>query len=640
MSTVKISALPAVTSINANTANTIFVGVDIPTGTTGKITATVLAAGLYSNNTLVVGQNNQQLPNTVASFSLAGESYVQTNFFNSNDGGTADHVITANSGSGGTDSTLFIDMGFANKNYQPGSEFNNIGNAIYPLDGYLYAQGNTGTSPGGNLVVGTTTSNTSLKFIVGGGSVSNIVAKMTSTGLVLNTQSYITFADGTTQTTAAATNAYSQAAFALSNTNSTRITSAYNQANLANSIASTAVQNTAIVQLQALTLTGNLIANSSGQGIFVDKFTSNSATFSQNMIVLGNLTANTLLGNIFFSNVVTTTTQSNSIIWFPQANTITQQTGQLWYYSNTQSLILDTDIAGDRLSISKVLFFRAFNSTGATIPANSFVRLISGVTSNQIPYIALADATSSANATVAGFVKNPIANGAYGFAYSQGIVEDLNTTGLGQNGEILFLSVTPGQSSNVAPLSGDSNTVVQLGRIILNDATQGKLFIQNQLRQAYGRTNGSVLYAYANNITSSNSLSINDGTGTVTANTLVANTYVFGSATANSGVTQLTNKSTAVTSNAISGQITMNNAALAGQAYVSFTVNNSYVQHVNDVIIVNVQNSVTTPNPYIVTVGKVAVGSFNITVYNADSGGGSSHSDAIVLNYAVMRVGS
>jgi len=637
MSTVKISALPSITTINANTSNTLFLGVDLPTLTTGRMTATVLAAGLYSNNALIVGQNLNPLPNTVAQFASSGNSYVQMNMVNYNDNGTFDIVVTANTG---TDSTYFFDAGLANKNYQAGIAYNNIGNAVNPLDAYVYAQGNTGTTPGGNLIVGTTTSNTSLKFIVGGGSAANIVAKMTSNSLVMNTQSFITFGDGTTQTTAAASNAYSQAAFALSNTNSVKLTSAYNQANLANSIANTAVQNTAIVQLQALTLTGNLIANSVGQGVFVDSFTSNSATFSRNMVVLGNLTANTLLGNIFFSNVVTTTTQSNSIIWFPQGGTVTQQTGQLWYYSNTQSLILDTDIAGDRLSISKVLFFRGYNSTGATIPANSFVRLISGVTSNQIPYIALADATSSANATVAGFVKISIANGAYGFAYSQGIVEDLNTTGLGQNGEILFLSVTPGQSSNVAPLSGNSNTVVQLGRIILNDATQGKLFIQNQLRQAYGRTNGSVLYAYANNITSSNTLSINDGTGTVTANTIVANTYVFGSATANSGVTQLTSKSTAVTSNAISGQITMNNAALAGQAYVSFTVNNSYVQHVNDVIIVNVQNGVTSPNPYIVTVGKVAVGSFNITVYNADSGGGSSHSDAIVLNYAVMRVGS
>jgi len=81
------------------------------------------------------------------------------------------------------------------------------------------------------------------------------------------------------------------------------------------------------------------------------------------------------------------------------------------------------------------------------------------------------------------------------------------------NGEIIFLSTTPGVASNVAPLSGNSNTVVQLGKIILSDATQGKVFIQNQLRQAYGKPNGSLLYAFANNITSSNTLNINDSTG-------------------------------------------------------------------------------------------------------------------------------
>ena len=230
------------------------------------------------------------------------------------------------------------------------------------------------------------------------------------------------------------------------------------------------------------------------------------------MVVLGNLTANTLLGNIFFSNVTTVTTQSNSILWTTQAGAVTQQTAQLWYYANTQSLILDTDIPGDRLSISKVLFFRVFNTTGATIPANSFVRLVAGVTANQIPLIALADATSAANATVAGFVKVAIANGAYGFAYSQGIVEDLNTTGIASTGDILFLSTTPGRASNVAPIDG-SNTVVQLGRVINSDATSGKLFIQNQLRQAYGRPNGALLYAFANNITASNTLNINESIG-------------------------------------------------------------------------------------------------------------------------------
>jgi hypothetical protein len=677
-------------------------------------------------------------------------------------------------------------MGWANKNYQPGFEFNNIGTAVRPNDGYLYTQGSANNNYG-NLIIGTTSTNTSLKFIVGGGSSANIVATMTSKGLVLNTQSYLVFGDGTIQTTAALPSSYETAAYAQANSANVLAQSAYNQANtalantiylqgglnsananisllfaidnaqntyaqsvntyaqsvntyaysayaqansassntiylqgglnsananisllfnyslaananasalntystsayaqantaLANTIylqgvtvcqntniqsawnlANTAVQNTAVIQLQTVSLSGNLIANTPGQSIFVDRFTSNSATFNQNLVVLGNLTANTLLGNVFFSNVVTTTSQSNSILWTTQAGAIAQQTAQLWYYSNTQSLILDTDIPGDRLSISKVLFFRAFNATGATIPANSFVRLVSGVTPNQIPYIALADATNSANATVAGFVKNSIANSAYGFAYSQGIVEDLNTTGLGANGDILFLSTTPGIASNVAPISGNSNTVVQLGRVILRDSSLGKLFIQNQLRQAYGRTNGSLLYAYANNITSSNTVSVNDSTqtltsnnivantitvanefvsGNISANTIIANTFVYGSATANGMVTQLTSKSTTVTSNGITGQITTHNAALAGQAYVTFTVNNSYVKHTNDIIIVNVQNSVTTPNPYLVGVSNVSVGSFNVTIYNADSGGGSSHSDAIVLNYAVMRVGN
>ena len=689
MSQVKISQLPQINTINANTANTLFAGVDIPTSATFQMTAHVLAQGLYSNEILNVGANQQNLPNTIAQFSLSGESYIQTNLVNTNDDGTADIVVTANSGSGGTDAANFIDMGYANKNYQPGSEFNNIGNAVNPKDGYLYVQGTAGSN-GGNLIVGTTISNTSLKFIVGGGTGANIVASMTSNSLVLNTQSFITFADGTKQITAAASNAYSQAAFALANsvnaaityqsgvdvtqntqiqgiqgvdlaqnsaisiiqgvdltqnswitsnvsyiagvdaTQNTNTQFAWNKAN-------TAVQNTAIVQLNTVQLTGNLIANSTGQGIFVDKFTSNTATFSQNIVVLGNLTANTLLGNIFFSNVVTTTSQSNSILWYPQASVPTQQVAQLWYYSNTQSLILDTDISGDRLSISKVLFFRGFNSTGATIPANSFVRLVSGATSNQIPYIALADATSSANATVAGFVKNAIANGAYGFTYSQGIVEDLNSTGLGQNGDILFLSTTPGLSSNTAP-TGAANTVVQLGRIILSDATQGKIFVQNQLRQAYGRPNGQLLYAYANNIVGSNTVSINDSTGIVTANTIVANTVIqYNAAVNNNTVTQITSKSTAVTSNGRTGQITTSNAALNKGVAVQFTVNNSYIVSNKDVVILNIASGATVG--YNISVNNITPGSFQVNLHNSDgTPSGSNASDTLVINYAIIRV--
>jgi len=48
MSTVKITELPEINTINANTANTVFVGVDIPTDVTGKFTYATLTDGIYS----------------------------------------------------------------------------------------------------------------------------------------------------------------------------------------------------------------------------------------------------------------------------------------------------------------------------------------------------------------------------------------------------------------------------------------------------------------------------------------------------------------------------------------------------------------------------------------------------------------
>ena len=240
MSTIKITQLQPLNQLQANTSNTIFVGVDIPSGVTGKITATTLAQGLYSNNALNVGINPNTLPNTIAQFALGGDSYIQTNLVNTNDGGSADIVVTANVGSGGTDSANFIDMGYANKNYQPGQEFNNIGTAISPLDGYLYVQGTKG-SLGGNLTIGTTTSNTTLKFMVGGGTAANVVATMTSNSLVLNTQSYLTFADGTKQLTAGSSVAntiYLQGALNSANANITYLFGAINTDNAALSLAS------------------------------------------------------------------------------------------------------------------------------------------------------------------------------------------------------------------------------------------------------------------------------------------------------------------------------------------------------------------------------------------------------------------
>lgn len=101
---------------------------------------------------------------------------------------------------------------------------------------------------------------------------------------------------------------------------------------------------------------------------------------------------------------------------------------------------------------------------------------------------------------------------------------------------------------------------------------------------------------------------------------------------AGSSVTQATSKTTGVTLNNICGRITMNGAALAAAAEVSFTLTNSSIA-ATDVVIVNIQ-SIGTAGSYFVTVGAVGSGSCSITIGNCSAG---SLSQAIVLNFAVIK---
>lgn len=97
-------------------------------------------------------------------------------------------------------------------------------------------------------------------------------------------------------------------------------------------------------------------------------------------------------------------------------------------------------------------------------------------------------------------------------------------------------------------------------------------------------------------------------------------------------VTQATSKSTGVTLDTLCGQITMNNAALAAAAEVTFTVTNSTIGS-TDCVIVN-HGSAGTAGAYAVSANSIANGSFAITVSNLSTG---SLSEAIVLNFAVIR---
>ena len=117
--------------------------------------------------------------------------------------------------------------------------------------------------------------------------------------------------------------------------------------------------------------------------------------------------------------------------------------------------------------------------------------------------------------------------------------------------------------------------------------------------------------------------------------TMYASQEIGYSAGAQGTVTQATDKSTGVTLNKSAGRITMNNAALAGGAAVSFTLTNSTIS-TNDTIIVCV-SSVTTGSSagaYTSYVSNMTAGSASITLRNLSA---TSYSEAVIINYAIIH---
>jgi hypothetical protein len=256
-------------------------------------------------------------------------------------------------------------------------------------------------------------------------------------------------------------------------------------------------------------------------------FTGTSASFpgvvsANNLVVTGSITANVVSGNTLFSNLSTVTTTANAVVFNLQANIPSQVSGQLWYKSDIQALVFDTDIMGDRPGLGRTIYERVYNGSGANFPDGTFVRLAGLTTANAIPYVVLADATTAANSAVSGYIKTGIANGAYGYAYVSGVVETANTSAF-QNGENIYLSTTPGAASNVAPY-GPSIATVQVGKILYANNTTGKLQVQFNLVQAYGKANGSIMYANNNLMVASNTVNINEVAGTVSIANGIINT--------------------------------------------------------------------------------------------------------------------
>lgn len=96
-------------------------------------------------------------------------------------------------------------------------------------------------------------------------------------------------------------------------------------------------------------------------------------------------------------------------------------------------------------------------------------------------------------------------------------------------------------------------------------------------------------------------------------------------------VTQATSKATGVTLSKASGQITMNNAALAAATIVSFTLTNTLIE-AGDVLALN-HVSGGTPGSYGLN-ARCAAGSATIDVRNNTAG---SLSEAVVIGFVLLK---
>jgi hypothetical protein len=107
---------------------------------------------------------------------------------------------------------------------------------------------------------------------------------------------------------------------------------------------------------------------------------------------------------------------------------------------------------------------------------------------------------------------------------------------------------------------------------------------------------------------------------------------------AGAAVTQITNRSTGVTVDAICGTITTDTTSLAAGASAEFTVTNSAVE-IGDVVVVSQQSGsdlvAGVAGTTIVEVVTVAAGSFILSVNNNSST--TAETGAIILNFAVIK---
>lgn len=124
----------------------------------------------------------------------------------------------------------------------------------------------------------------------------------------------------------------------------------------------------------------------------------------------------------------------------PQSTLPAHQEGLLWYDNTRKALAYYDDVTSDPIHIGQEMLIHVYNESGATLTAGQVVRY-SGVITNGLPSIVLAQADTIANAKAIGVVSTDMLDGTAGSIVTQGVLSGLDTSGLVQ-GERMYLSDT------------------------------------------------------------------------------------------------------------------------------------------------------------------------------------------------------
>lgn len=198
---------------------------------------------------------------------------------------------------------------------------------------------------------------------------------------------------------------------------------------------------------------------------------------------------------------------------------------------------LDLGLKGGNvtLQIGQEQVVRVVNKSGADLIDGQVVYL-SGAQGNRVKVdLAVANGSTSLARTVLGLVTEPIANNQEGFVTISGLVRGLNTSAF-VDGDVLYLSTTPGQITNVRPSAPTHVVVVgfcvnanpavgsilvsvqpgydleDLSDVAVTSPVDGNLLIYNATAQDWQN----------NLLTSGTGLSVANGPGTVAVNFAVA----------------------------------------------------------------------------------------------------------------------